>query len=138
MANLARFGVSLDGELLTAFDRLCESRGYANRSEAIRDLIRQELTEAQWQQGGICSGTLTLVYDHHRHDLARRLMIIQHEHHDLIMASMHVHLDHDNCLETLALKGPAESVRYLAEKLTATRGVKYGAFNRAPNGEKLV
>lgn len=136
MGTLVRFGISLGNELLEAFDKLCASRGYANRSEAIRDLIRQELAEEQWQQGGICSGTLTLVYDHHRNDLARRLMAIQHEHHDLILASLHVHLDHANCMETLALKGKAENVRQLAEKLIATRGVKYGAFNRALNAEE--
>jgi len=138
MSCLARFGVSIDEELLDAFDVLCQRRGYATRSEAIRDLIRKELTEDQWGEKGVCGGTLTLVYDHHKHDLARRLMAIQHDCHSLIVATMHVHLDHANCMECLALKGETESVRQLAERLITCRGVKYGVFNRAPNGGDLA
>lgn len=137
MAELARFGVSLESSLLDAFDNLCRERSYKNRSEAIRDLIRQALTDSQWGAGGSAGGTLTLVYDHHRHDLARRLAAIQHDSHDIIVATMHVHLDRHNCLECLALKGEPESVRALAQKLASCRGVKYGAFNPAPNAEEL-
>lgn len=138
MSCLARVGVSLDEELLAAFDGLCARRGYGTRSEAIRDLIRRELNEEQWGGQGFCGGTLTLVYDHHKHDLARRLMAIQHDFHEIIVATMHVHLDHDSCMECLALKGDAENVRNLAEKLVTCRGVKYGVFNRAPNGGDLA
>lgn len=138
MAELARVGVSLDGELLAAFDEFCHARGYENRSEAIRDLIRNALNEDQWGEGEICGGTLTLVYDHHRNDLAKRLVALQHEYHDAIIATMHVHLDHHNCLECLVLKGAPTLVRDLAQKLIATRGVKYGVFNRAPNGADLA
>lgn len=138
MGSLARFGVSIDEGLLEDFDALCASRGYGARSEAIRDLIRKELTEEQWGAEGECSGILTLVYDHHKHDLARRLMAIQHDSHDLVIATMHVHVDHDNCLECLAIKGESAAVRALAEKLITCRGVKYGVFNRTPNGGEFV
>lgn len=137
MSEITRFGVSLEKEMLAAFDRLCESRGYSARSEAIRDLIRATLAEEQWGEAGECSGTLTLVYDHHKHDLARRIMAIQHECHDIIIATLHVHLDHDNCLETLVLKGDAKDVKLMAQSLIACKGVKYGAFNRAPGGAEL-
>lgn len=137
MAELARFGVSLDSSLLEVFDQWCREKGYENRSEAIRDLIRHAINEEQWGSGNQCGGTLTLVYDHHRHDLAKRLVAIQHDHHDVIIATMHVHLDHHNCLECLALKGEPEAVRSLAQKLISCKGVKYGVFNRAPNGEDL-
>lgn len=137
MSELVRFGVSLEKELLDAFDRLCETKGYATRSEAIRDLIRADLAEKQWGETGMCGGTLTIVYDHHKHDLARRVMSIQHECHDIIVATLHVHLDHDNCLETLVLKGKTEAVAAMAQALSACKGVKYGVFNRVPNGAEL-
>lgn len=137
MSGLVRFGVSLEKELLEAFDRLCEAKGYSARSEAIRDLIRARLAEEQWGESGECSGTLTLVYDHHKHDLARRIMAIQHECHDIIVATLHVHLDHNNCLETLVLKGDVKAVALMAQNLAACKGVKYGIFNRAPNGSEL-
>lgn len=138
MSGLARFGVSLDSELLAAFDELCRIRGYASRSEAIRDLVRQALASEQWGKSGICGGALTLIYDHHKHDLARRIMAIQHDHHDLIVATLHVHLDHDNCLETLVLKGEAESVTALANSLISCRGVKFGVFNPAPDAKDMI
>lgn len=138
MGKLARFGISIDEDLLTAFDALCAQNGYVNRSEAIRDLIRQAINADQWDEKETCGGTLTLVYDHHRHDLARKLMSIQHDCHDVIVATMHIHLDHDSCLECLALKGQTARVRNLAQRLIACRGVKYGVFNKAPNGEDLA
>ncbi len=105
MGKLTRFGVSLDEDLLAAFDALCARKSYSNRSEALRDLIRRALGEAEWRTpDGQAAGTLTLVYDHHKHDLARRLMHLQHEDHDVIVAATHVHLDHDNCLEVLVLR----------------------------------
>ena len=96
MGNLARFGVSLDEDLLEPFDQLCKRKSYPNRSEAIRDLIRKALVEERWSNDASGAGTLTLVYDHHKNDLARRLMTIQHDDHDLIVTTLHVHLDHYN------------------------------------------
>ena len=105
MGKLVRFGVSLDEDLLEPFDALCARKSYSNRSEAIRDLIRKALVEDDWRDaGGQGAGTLTLVYDHHKNDLARRLMKIQHDDHDIIVTTLHVHLDHYNCLEVLVLK----------------------------------
>ncbi len=129
MDKLVRCGVSLEENLLRPFDDLCARKGYASRSEAVRDLIRKSLAEDEWSNAeGIRAGTLTLVYDHHKHDLARRLMALEHADHDIILSTMHLHLDHYNCLEVLVLKGEASRVRTLAEKLLSCKGVKQGAF----------
>ncbi|MBQ9407478.1 MAG: nickel-responsive transcriptional regulator NikR [Desulfovibrio sp.] len=138
MGKLARFGVSLDEDLLEPFDVLCGRKGYANRSEAIRDLIRRALVEERWNSEACGAGTLTLVYDHHKNDLARRLMDIQHDEHDCIVTTMHVHLDHDNCLEVLVLKGDPERVRSLANRLVSCKGVKHGVFTATTTGQDLA
>ena len=139
MGRLTRFGVSLDEELLEPFDALCAVEGYSNRSEAIRDLIRKALVAEEWQQAdGQGAGTLTLVYDHHKNDLARRLTQMQHDEHDIIIATLHVHLDHHNCLEVLILKGEAGRVRALADKLISCKGVKHGTFSGTTTGQDLA
>ena len=139
MGKLTRFGVSLDEELLEPFDALCAVKGYSNRSEAIRDLIRKALVAEEWQQAdGQGAGTLTLVYDHHKNDLARRLTQMQHDEHDIIIATLHVHLDHHNCLEVLILKGEAARVRALADKLISCKGVKHGTFSGTTTGQALA
>ena len=139
MGKLTRFGVSLDEELLEPFDALCAVKGYSNRSEAIRDLIRKALVAEEWQQAdGQGAGTLTLVYDHHKNDLARRLTQMQHDEHDIIIATLHVHLDHHNCLEVLILKGEAARVRALADKLISCKGVKHGTFSGTTTGQELA
>ena len=138
MGNLARFGVSLDEDLLEPFDDLCKRKGYPNRSEAIRDLIRKALVEERWSNDASGAGTLTLVYDHHKNDLARRLMAIQHDDHDLIVTTLHVHLDHHNCLEVLVLKGEPARLRTLANKLISCRGVKHGTFTATTTGQDLA
>ena len=139
MGKLTRFGVSLDEELLEPFDALCAVKGYSNRSEAIRDLIRKALVAEDWHQAdGQGAGTLTLVYDHHKNDLARRLTQMQHDEHDIIIATLHVHLDHHNCLEVLILKGEAARVRALADKLSSCKGVKHGTFSGTTTGQDLA
>ena len=131
MGKLTRFGVSLDEELLEPFDALCAVKGYSNRSEAIRDLIRKALVAEEWQQAdGQGAGTLTLVYDHHKNDLARRLTQMQHDEHDIIIATLHVHLDHH--------KGEAARVRALADKLISCKGVKHGTFSGTTTGQDLA
>ena len=137
MSNTKRFGVSLDGELLNIFDSICAERGYTNRSEAIRDLIRTSFLAEKWDEEEIASGVLTLVYDHHRNDLARRLTSIQHDYHDSIITTMHFHMDHDNCLEILVLKGEPKLLRDLSHKLISATGVKYGSFNPVPQGKEF-
>ncbi len=138
MGNTIRFGVSLDSDLLDRFDALCDKRGYQARSEAIRDLIRNTLVEQEWEDSnGDVAATLTLVYDHHKSDLAQRVTTAQHDHHHLIITTLHVHLDHHNCLEVLVLKGPGPDVRGLAQRLISTKGVMFGRLSPATTGKNL-
>ena len=139
MGSTIRFGVSLDSDLLEQFDQLCETQGYENRSEAIRDLIRNALVQREWEGKGSdeAAATLTLVYDHHKSDLAQKMTNVQHDNHHLIVTTLHVHLDHDNCLEVLVLKGPGDEVRDMAQRLIATKGVKLGKLSLATTGENL-
>lgn len=139
MSKIIRFGVSLDSGLLKQFDELCDQRGYQTRSEAIRDLIRNSLVQQEWEDSSKeVAGSLSLVFDHHTSNLSQRLTSIQHDFHSYIVASMHVHLDHDNCLETLVLKGPAKSLRELAQQLISTKGVKHGKLTLATTGQHLT
>ncbi len=139
MGKTIRFGVSLNSDLLEQFDALCEERSYPNRSEAIRDLIRCVLVEKEQQSGEReIAGVLSLVYDHHFSDLAQRLVEIQHDEHDVILTTMHVHLDHHNCLEVLILKGDGGAIRRLADKLISTKGVKHGKLTLTTTGQGLA
>lgn len=128
---MQRITISIDDELAAAFDRFIEQRGYDNRSEAVRDLIRDRLDDASEANSslGHCVASLSYVYDHHERALAERLAAAQHAHHDLTIASMHVHLDHHNCLETVILQGARAAVRDFAAQLTAAPGVRHGALN---------
>lgn len=137
MSNTIRFGVSLDAGLLSSFDSLCAARGYTNRSEAIRDLIRATFIDEKWGEKETACGVLILVYDHHRNDLSRRLMKIQHQRHDAIITTMHVHMDHENCLEILVLKGSPSILRDLSHQLISATGVKFGIFNPVPQGTEF-
>jgi CopG family nickel-responsive transcriptional regulator len=129
MADLARIGVAIDESLLKKFDRLIAKRGYTNRSEAFRDLIRNELIQEVWETSDVeMFGTVTLVYDHHARMLTDKLTELQHRHHTAILSSMHVHLDHDNCLEVILVRGKAAVVQKLANALIATKGVRHGRF----------
>jgi CopG family nickel-responsive transcriptional regulator len=125
--GLSRIGVAIDSELLERFDRLIRSRGYTNRSEAFRDLIRAELVEqAADAPDSPVVGTVTLVYDHNVRLLNEKLVDLQHEHYHHILSTLHVHLDHDHCLEVLVLRGRSRTVRQIADSLIATKGVKLG------------
>ncbi len=138
MGDITRFGVSLDSDLLHDFDALCNKKGYENRSEAIRDLIRKSLVEQEWSHStGQVAATLTLVYDHHKSDLAQKLTQAQHDTHHLIVATLHVHLDHDNCLEVLILKGKAEAIKALADKLMAIKGIFWGELSLATTAQSI-
>jgi CopG family nickel-responsive transcriptional regulator len=127
MSGLSRIGVAIDTSLLERFDRLIAERGYTNRSEAFRDLIRDDLVrkDAESPDSQVI-GTVTLVYDHHVRLLQEKLTAIQHDHHQSILSTLHVHLDHDNCLEVLVVRGRSEEVRRVAEVLISTKGVKHG------------
>lgn len=131
-----RFGISMDEQLLESFDRLIDQKGYANRSEAIRDLIRAALVQLQWEEGDKESvGTVTLVYDHHVRDLSDKLMEHQHSHHDQIVSALHVHLDAHTCLEVLVVRGKARDVRRIADELIGVKGVKHGELVMTGTGE---
>ncbi len=131
---MERFTISLDETLAQSFDSLIHDRGYANRSEAVRDMIRRELETRRIakEEAPHCVASLSYVYNHHERRLAERLTDLQHHAHDVVVSSMHVHLDHDNCLETLFLRGHTEEVRAFAEKLSAERGVRHGTLNLIP------
>jgi CopG family transcriptional regulator, nickel-responsive regulator len=138
MSELSRIGVAIDTELLEKFDRLIERRGYANRSEAFRDLIRDQLIEtARQQPDSEVVGTVTLIYDHHVRMLNEKLTDMQHDHYHHILSTLHVHLDHDNCLEVLVLKGRTRAVEKLADALISTKGVKHGRLTITTTGAGL-
>lgn len=138
MSDIIRFGVSLEKELLDKFDILIKEKKYPNRSEAIRDLIRENLVKREWVEGKEVAGAITLVFNHHRRELMNTLTDIQHDFHQLIISSQHIHLDHDNCLEIIVVRGKPIEVRELADKLRATKGVKYGSLSIATTGKELV
>ncbi len=124
---MVRFGVSMNRQLLDRFDRYVTERGYANRSEALRDLIRDRLVEESWSSGdGHVAGAVVLVYDHHRSGVPEALTDVQHDHLGVVVATAHVHLDESHCLEVVILKGQAGEARAVAERLLAVRGVKHG------------
>jgi len=138
MSSLSRIGVAIDSGLLSSFDALIARRGYTNRSEAFRDMIRDELVEAAWARpNSTVVGTVTLVYDHHVRMLNERLTDMQHEHFHHILSTLHVHLDHNNCLEVLVLRGKASAVRKIADALISTKGVKHGRLTITSSGEGL-
>lgn len=131
MRRMERFTISLDDDLAHEFDHLIAERGYGNRSEAVRDVLRVHL--ARLREGrdaeGPCVANLSYVYNHHERELSDRLARLQHDHHALTLATTHVHLDHDQCIETVLLKGPASEVRRFADRLMAKRGVHHGQLN---------
>ena len=137
MAKLVRFGVSLEQDLLEKFDRLTKERSYTCRSEAFRDLIRQELVQKQWQSGQEIAGAITLIYDHHKRELVNKLMDIQHDFGDMIISSQHVHLDHSNCLEIIAVKGSPKEAQKLSDSLKAVKGVKHGTLSMSTTGKDV-
>jgi CopG family nickel-responsive transcriptional regulator len=126
-----RITISLDADLAAEFDRLIAERGYRNRSEAIRDLLRAHLEQARQERGEAihCVASLSYVYNHHERDLAERLTALQHGRHDLTVATLHAHLDHENCLESVILRGPTAAVRSFSDALIAERGVRHGRLN---------
>jgi CopG family nickel-responsive transcriptional regulator len=135
---LKRFGVAVEEDLLKGFDALVSSRGYANRSEAIRDLIRDALVQRDWQSGSAeAAAAVVLVYDHHRRELQARLTELQHQAHDRIISTMHAHLDHDNCIEVVLLRGKPAELEQIGDRLIATRGVKHGRVVSTSMGKHL-
>lgn len=137
MSVLVRFGVSLEKGLLDRYDTLIEKQGYATRSEALRDLIRQELIKKEWEEDQEVAGTITFIYDHHRRGLSSQLTDLQHDHQDIIISTQHIHLDHHNCLEIVAVKGHATEVQTLANALRSVKGVRHGALSMTSTGKDI-
>ena len=132
-----RFGVSMDKVLLAKLDAFIKGKGYANRSEAIRDFIRENLVEEEWETGQPVVGTVTLIYDHDALELPKKLTDLQHHFHKEIISTTHIHLDEHNCLEILALKGQGSRVKGIADKLIAAKGVKHGKLVMTTTGKGL-
>jgi CopG family nickel-responsive transcriptional regulator len=124
MEELARFGISIPKDLLDAFDEYIRRKHYANRSEAIRDLIRQKLVEEEWRESKEeVAGVITYLYNHHKRELVDKLMDIQHDYFDRIITTQHIHVDHHRCLEVILVKGKANEIKELADKIQALKGV---------------
>jgi CopG family nickel-responsive transcriptional regulator len=137
MAGITRFSVSMDSALLDRFDRMRQQAGYENRSEALRDIIRDALVKEEWQRDEEIVGTITLVYDHHHRELSDQLMQVQHDCLDAIVSTMHIHLDHDNCLEVIVVRGKSSKVQGIADALIRNRGVKHGKLSATTTGRRL-
>lgn len=135
----SRFSASLPPQLMQQLDAMVHAKGYDNRSLAIADMIRAQLVEhaAQQRDDAEIAGSITLVYDHHHHGLQHLLNDVQHDHGDHIIATLHCHLDHDNCLEIIAVRGPAGTVRRIADELIGARGVKHGKLVITSTGSDL-
>jgi CopG family nickel-responsive transcriptional regulator len=129
-ADTIRFSVSLPGNLLEELDRRVTSRGYASRSELVRDMIRERLVEDAWQAGDEVAGVLVITFDHHQRELAQKLIDIQHVQDVHVLCSTHVHLDHHNCLETIILKGRPPEIEHIATEIGGLKGVKFAKLTR--------
>lgn len=135
---LTRFGISLEDSLLERFDSLIDKKGYPSRSEAIRDLIRDALVMEDWKADtSEAVGTITIVYNHEKRELADLLTDLQHEHYNSIVSSMHIHLDEHNCLEVIVVKGKTKDIKSIADRLIATKGVKHGKLLLTTTGKGL-
>jgi CopG family nickel-responsive transcriptional regulator len=135
MSDIVRFGISLENALLDNFDNLIKRRKYSNRSEAIRDLIRQELLKKDLEEDREVAGAITFIYDHHQRNLLNKIIDVQHDHQDIIQSSQHLHLDHHNCLEIVAVKGNSKQVNKLSDTLKALKGVKHGSLSMSSIGK---
>ena len=137
MSDVIRFGVSLEKGLLDKFDRYIRKRKWASRSDALRDLIRAELVKKEWTEGDEVAGAVTLIYDHHHKDMLGRLTDLQHDYQRLMLSTLHIHLNHDHCLEIIAVKGNPAEIQKLAETLRTIQGVKHGTLTMSATGRNL-
>ena len=137
MSELFRFGVSLEKGLLDKFDQLIKERNYTNRSEAFRDLIRQELVKKQWQQNKEIAGAITFIYDHHQRELLNKITDVQHNLQKVIISTQHIHLDHNNCLEIIAIRGNPKVAQKLTDSLKSIKGVKHATLSMSSTGKGI-
>lgn len=138
MEKIKRFGVSIESRLLEQFDSYIAANNYENRSEAIRDLIRKELVKEEWAKTNEeVAGAIVIVYDHHKREVVDKLLDIQHDFHELIISSQHIHLDHNNCLEIIVVRGAMSQVNDLAAKLKSIKGVKHSSLTQSTLGKNI-
>lgn len=138
MKNLKRFGVSIEEDLLKKFDEYINLHGYENRSEALRDLIRKELVDEEWSKSKEkVAGAIVMVYNHHSHDVVDKLMDIQHDFSSIIISSQHIHMDHDNCMEIVVVRGAINLIDNLTSRLKATKGVKHTSLTKSTLGKNI-
>ncbi len=138
MPNLARFSVSVESDLLAAFDAFVREEGYATRSEALKRLMRQALIQKEWRDGAIVAGALVLVYDHHHREILGKLTDAQHDFGEIVVSTQHVHLDHDNCLEVITLRGEAAAIRRLTAAIKAIKGIKHCSLVATTTGGNIA
>jgi len=138
VSEIIRFGVSLEKGLLQRFDRMIRGKKYTNRSEVLRDLIRKELVEIERDEDRDAAGAITYIYDHHRRELMNRLTDLQHDYQQIIISTQHIHLDHDHCLEIVAVRGRLKGIRQLADALKAVKGVRHGSLSITSLGREMV
>jgi CopG family transcriptional regulator, nickel-responsive regulator len=137
--GVVRFSISVPGQLAKQLDKMADEKGYDNRSLAVADMIRAHLVEHQQQFGDReIAGTITLLYDHHKQHVQAALTDIQHDHHEVIIATLHVHLDHQNCMEVLAVRGKAAVIKQIADELIAAKGVKHGKLTVTSTGKDMA
>ena len=137
--GIVRFGVSVPKELLDRFDRIIEEKGYVNRSEAIRDMMRDFIVRHEWEVGNEeVAGTITMVYNHDESDVVKELLDLQHDYLEEIVSSIHVHMDEHNCLEVVIVKGKASRIKEIADRLLSLKGVKHGKLVMTGTGKELV
>ena len=137
--GIVRFGVSVPKELLDRFDRIIEEKGYVNRSEAIRDMMRDFIVRHEWEVGNEeVAGTITMVYNHDEADVVKELLDLQHDYLTEIVSSIHVHMDEHNCLEVVIVKGQASRIKEIADRLLSLKGVKHGKLVMTGTGKELV
>lgn len=136
--SLYRFGVSIEKELLKKFDNIIKEKKYTNRSEAIRDLIREYLVGKEWKENKQVMGSITFVYDHRKRELVDKLMDIQHSWHKTILSTQHIHLDNRNCLEIIVVKGKASLIKELLDIIKSQKGVKHCTFSATTTGKEII
>jgi len=137
MSKLIRFGVSLEEDLLIKFDRHIKKNKYTNRSEALRDMIREQLVKKEWTENKEVTGAITIVYDHHTRELVTKVLDVQHDYHACILSTQHIHLDHHNCFEIIVTKGKSNEIEELYQKLKSIKSVKHTGFMMATKGKDL-
>ena len=137
MSEVFRFGISLPKDLIDKFDNLIKEKKYTNRSKAFGDLIRQELIKREWREGKEIAGAITLIYDHHKRELLNKITDVQHDFQKVIISTQHIHLDHNNCLEIVAIKGNPKEAQKLTDSLKTIKGVKHATLSMSSTGKGI-